>query len=71
MRRWQHRKKSPSQSTAKAEVSAWLEEVGDQLDQDLADNEVERSLNVYSKTRAADQLRQERDTDGAGHGRNT
>ena len=56
MYRWRHRKDSLSESTARAEVSAWLEDVGDELDQSEAGHEVERGLNVYSKTRAADQL---------------
>jgi len=56
MYRWQHRKESSRESTAKAEVSAWLEDVGDELDQNHAVHEVELGMNLHSKTRAADQL---------------
>ena len=54
MRRWQHRKKS-GETARKAEVSAWLESVGNKLDDELADNEVERGLSVYNKTLAGPQ----------------
>ena len=46
MRIW-HSAHHRVENAAKAEVSAWLEQVSDQLDDELAENEVERGVNLY------------------------